>query len=375
MRPVSDAFLRTVRGSHAMVARARVCTTFQTGTDPVGTIISILDGDVIADAHSDVRATLDLLTDGLGMWPTASSNLLLAPYGNEIFVERGIKYGNGTEEWVSLGYYRIQTPDQDEAPNGPILIEGRDRMSGLIDGRLLAPVQFADTATYGAVVNQLVTQVYPTATIEWDDTTNTQTLGRSLVTEEDRWGFINDLVTSRGKIWYWDHRGILVIRNPPSATAPVFDVNSGEGGVLVKLRRRLTRERVYNAVVAYGEAADTAVPARAAVVDNNPDSPTFFSGPFGPVPRFYSSPFITNDIQAASAATSLLTQQLGLPYSVDFTAVPNPALEPWDPVRIRYSERIAVETHIIDRITIPLISKAPMTATTREQTVVLVGTL
>lgn len=373
MRPVSDAFLRTVRGSHTMAARARVCTTFQTGTDPTGTEVPIIAGDVVANAHSDIRATLDLTTDGTGMWPSSTGSLLLAPYGNEIFVERGIQFGNGTTEWVSLGYFRIQSPEQDEAPNGPIRVEGRDRMSGLVDGRLLAPVQFADTATYGAVVSQLVTQVYPTATIEWDDATSAATLGRSLITEDDRYGFLNDLVTSRGKIWYWDHRGVLVIRDAPSTTDPVFDVDFGQGGVLVSMSRQLTRERVYNAVVAYGEAADTAEPARATAVDNNPASPTYFSGPFGPVPRFYSSPFITNDVQAASAATSLLTRQLGLPYTVDFTAVPNPALEPWDPIRIRYTGRIPAETHIIDEITIPLVASKPMTATTREQTVVLVG--
>jgi hypothetical protein len=355
-----------------MTVDARVCTTFQTGTEPVGTEMSIINGDVVANAHANIRATLDMTTDGTAMWPR-HDNLLLAPYGNEVFVRRGIQYGNGTTEWVSLGYYRIQSPSQDEAPDGPIRITGRDRMSGLVDGRLLAPVQFTAAQTYGSVVSQLVTQVYPSATIEWDDSTSTQTLGRDLITEDDRYGFLNDLVTSRGKIWYWDHRGILVIRDQPTTDDPVFDVDSGQGGVLVSMSRQLTRERVYNAVVAYGEAADTDTPARATAVDNNPASPTYFSGPFGPVPRFFSSPFLTNDVQAASAATSLLTRQLGLPYAVDFTAVPNPALEPWDPIRIRYSGRIATETHIIDRVTIPLVASEPMTATTREQTVVLVG--
>lgn len=372
MRPVSDVFLRTVRGSHTMTADARVCSTFQSGVDPDGTEIPIFEGDVVADARADKRATLDLTTDGTAMWPQ-HSNLLLAPYGNEVFVRRGIAYGNGTTEWVSLGYFRIQEPSQDRAPDGPIRILGWDRMAGIVDGRLLAPVQFTAAQTYGAVVSQLVTQVYPAATIEWDDATSAATLGRDLITEDDRYGFLNELVTSRGKIWYWDHRGILVIRDAPSSTSPVFNVDSGVGGVLVSMARQLTRERVYNAVVAFGEAADTAAPARATAVDNNPNSPTYFSGPFGPVPRFFSSPFITNDDQAASAATSLLTRQLGLPYSVDFTAVPNPALEPWDPIRIRYSNRIAEETHIIDRITIPLTASEPMTATTREQTVVLVG--
>jgi hypothetical protein len=373
VRPVTDAFLRTVRGSHTMNARARVCTTFQTGTSPTGTDIPVLDGDVVSDANADVRSTLDMTTDGNSMWPTYG-NLLLAPYGNEVFVERGIEFGNGSTEWVSLGYFRIQEPTQDQAPNGPIRIAGRDRMAGLIDARLVVPAQFLSTATYATVVSTLVTAVYPTATIQWDSGSTAQ-IGRSLIAEEDRYGFLNDLVTGLGKIWYWDYRGVLVIRDQPSTTTTVFDINSGQDGVLVNLSRKLTRESVYNAVVATGEAADTATPVRAAAIDANPNSPTYYFGRFGPVPRFYSSPSITGSSQAASAAASLLRKQLGLRYEVNFAAVPNPALEPWDCVRVTYSGRTAVETHVIDRITIPLTSGAAMTATTREQSVVLVGAL
>ena len=372
MRPVSDAFLNTLRGSHTMTADARVCTTFQTGTGPDGTEIPILGGDVIADANADKRATLDLVTVGNAMWPTPG-NLLLAPYGNEIFVRRGIQYGNGTTEWVSLGYYRIQTPDQDVAPDGPIRIVAWDRMAGIVDGRLLAPVQFLAARTYGSVMEELVTEVYPLAMIEWTDGGDTDTLGRDLITEEDRYGFLNDLVTSLGKIWFWDHRGILVVREQPTADQPVFEVNSGHRGVLVNLSRRLTRERVYNAVVATGEGTDTVSPVRAVAIDNNPLSPTYFFGRFGPVPRFFNSPLMTTDDMVAKTAETMLRKQLGLPYNVDFTAVPNPALEPWDPIRIRYSSRHGPETHIIERITIPLVASAPMTASTREQTVILVG--
>lgn len=373
MRPVSQAFLTTLRGSHTAAARARICTTYQTGTDPTGTDINITAGSVRLDGTADIRGVADITVDGDGLWPDRADDLL-APYGNEIFIERGVALGGGTTEWCSLGFFRIQAPAQDRPEHGPIRVEARDRMAGLIDGRLLAPAQYTATDTYGDVVEQLVTEVYPSATIEWDDTTDTDTLGRALIAEEDRHGFLNNLVTGLGKIWYWDHRGILVITDPPDPTAPVFDVNAGAGGVLISASRQLTRERVYNAVVALGEALDGTPPARGVAVDNNPDSPTWFYGRFGPVPRFYASPFLTTDAQAQSAATSLLRQQLGLPYNADLTAVPNPALEPWDPIRVRYSTSGADETHILETLTIPLTVEAPMTATTREQTVVLIGT-
>lgn len=373
MRPVSEEFLRTLRGSHRMVAEARIVAPGQTGVDPTGTTIPIIDGDVQVDGSAQVRSTLEITTDGAGMWPVRASDPL-TPYGNEVFVRRGVRLSTGKTEWVSLGYHRLYSPEQDKVPDGPIRLSARDRMSGIVDGRLTAPHAFPAATTYGTVVSTLVTEIYPWATIEWDDTAvRDAAIGRQVIAEEDRHKFLDDLVTSVGKTWWWDHRGVLVIKSPPSTDVPVWEVNHGRDGVLVSLARRLTREGVYNGVVATGEGADTATPARALVVDNNPNSPTFWHGPFGKVPRFFSSPFITTSAGAASAAASLLSKQLGLPYAVDFGVVPNPALEPYDPVRVRYPGR--AETHVLDRLTIPLTAGGGMAASTREQTSVLIGRL
>jgi hypothetical protein len=371
MRPVSVEFLRTLRGSHQMVAEARIVAPGLTGVNPAGTEIPILSGDVHIDGTANIGSTLDLTTDGQGMWPTAASDLL-APYGNELFVRRGIAFGNGTTEWVSLGYFRIQAPEQADAPNGPIRISAQDRMAGIVEARLIAPIQYQPGTTLGTIFTALVGEVYPWATIEWDDATDASTLGRALTAEEDRYKFLNDLVTAAGKVWYWNHRGVLRIETPPAPVDPVWDVNAGGDGVLVNVSRQLSREGVYNAVVATGEAADTEAPARAVAVDDNPESPTYWSGSFGKVPRFYSSPFLTTDAQAASAAEAMLTRSLGLPYSVDFTAVPNPALEPYDPVRVTYLDGRR-ETHLIERLTVPLAAEGALTASTREQTLIVIG--
>lgn len=374
MRPVSAAFLRTVKSTHPMVARATLCSTFQTGTSPVGTEIPIFGGDVRLDGTADIRATLDLTTDGNAMWPTHSTSLF-APYGNEVYVERGVRYSDELVEYVGLGYFRIQGPEQEDAPNGPIRLSGRDRMSGIVDGRLVAPIQFLAGASLGFIMTTLVGQVYPGATIQWDDATDTAVITRSMICEQDRYAFLNDLVTSRGKVWYWDHRGILVIKSVPDPAEPVFEVMSGQGGVLLNLSRHLTRDKVYNAVVASGTGADTLAPAAAVAIDNNPLSPTYFFGRFGPVPQFYTSPFLFNDAQASDAAEAILRRSLGLPYSIDLTAVPNPALEPNDPISVRPGTGQGRETHVLQTLSIPLTAGASMTGATREQTLVLVGSL
>lgn len=357
-----------------MVAKAIVTDTFQSGTSPTGTEIPIINGDVVLDAKTAIRGTLDLITDGNRMWPTRADSLL-APYGNEVWVFRGVQYSDELIEYVGLGPFRIQAPEQEVAPDGPIRITGRDRMAGIVDARLVEPIQFASGASLGFIMETLVTQVYPDATIEWDDPTDTAVITRPMICDQDRFAFLDDLVTSRGKIWHWDHRGVLVIRSAPDPDVPVFEVHSGAGGVLLNVSRSLTREGVYNAVVATGEAVDTLLPVHAIAIDNNPLSPTYYHGRFGPVPRFYTSPFLATGDQAAGAAEAILRRDLGLPYRIEFAASPNPALEPYDPVSIRPGTGQGRETHVLERVTIPLVAREAMTADTREQTVVLVGSV
>jgi len=334
MRPVSARFLRTLTGSHTAVFRARIVGPGQTGVNPAGTVVPILSGDVQLDGGADIRSTLELTVDGAGQWPTASTSLF-TPYGAEVFVERGISYGGGAAEYVSLGYFRINIVDQDDAPDGPIRIAGVDRMAMIIDAKLTSVVQFAPTVQYRDVVAQLVTDAYAAAVIEWDDLdVASDAIGRTAIAESDRYAFLNDLLTGLGKIWYFDYRGVLVIRTPPSPSEPLWTVARGAGGVLVSASRSLSRQGVYNGVLATGEALDTEAPARGLAVDDDPGSPTFWGGPFGKVPREYASPLLTTDSQAQLAAATILRRSLGLPYNLDLTAVPNPALEPDDAIAV-----------------------------------------
>lgn len=364
---MSVSLQRALSGSHTAVFEAVVVEDYQTGGEPGGTTVPILAGDVRLDGTAEVRGTLDLTT--AGPFPRGN-DLLLAPYGNEVFVRRGIDLGDRVE-WVPLGYYRIGAAEQDDVPDGPIHVPGADRMAGIKDADFLAPRQFAAERTIGSVVHELVREVYPNAAIVWDDDTAQQQLGRVLVVEESRYEGLLDVVTSRGKICYFDGAGVLQIRTAPDPSEPVWEVTEGAGGVLVQASRRLTREGVYNGVVAIGEGADTDTPARAVVVDRNPRSATFWGGRFGQIPRFYSSPVITTDAQADAAARSILSRSIGFPYSVDFTAVPHPGLEPHHAVRVRHAA--GRDVHVIQAVTIPLTVAAALTATTKEQTLIALG--
>jgi len=365
MRPVSESFLRTLTGSHQMCARARIVEGHPVGTDPDGTEVLILDGAVKLDANAEVRGALDLTVDGTGRWPTAR-NHLLSPYGAEIYVERGVVLGDGTREWVSQGYYRINDVEQDKIPDGPIRITGLDRMAGVRDARLIAPIQFNAGTSVELVFETLVLDLYPLTTLLFDFNAAATTFNVSHVIEEDRYAFLNDLARSYGKVMYFNHEGDMVVATPPNPESPVWEVASGEHGVLVSMSRQLSRQGVYNAVVASGEAPGEGDPVRAVARDLNPESPTYWLGAFGQVPRFYSSSFITTTDQAGDAAEQMLRRALGLPYNVNFNAVPNPALEPLDPIRL--SHPAGSEIHVVESVALSLTVRDAMSVTTREQT-------
>lgn len=368
--PSREVIGRLVAGSHQAVIEARVVTTYQDGEDPSGVEIPVLGGDVTLDATADVLGNLELIT--AGDWPRRAADLL-APWGNEIFVRRGIVL-DGDIAWVPLGYYAIQDPQQANAPDGEISITGLDRMSGLIAARLLAPREYSAITTVGTVVADLVREIYPAATILWDDDTEHRSLGRTIGSEDSRYELLREVADAHGKILYWDGAGYLRIESPPQASTPRWYITAGRrGGTLVSASRSLTRVGVYNAVVADGEGAgDEAAPVRAVAVDDNPNSPTYFYGRFGQVPRFYSSPLITTQAQALAAAEAMLRRSTGFPYSVSFAASPNPAVRPWDPVQLMYSDGTA-EAHLMDAVTVPLDVDTPITGTTRQQTHVLIG--
>lgn len=363
MKTVSDTFQAAVRGSHKMVARVRVVAPGQVGTNPDGRLLGIEDGTVTLDATAQIRGSLDFTTTGAGWDPRVGRSDLL-PYGGELFVERGIQIAAGKTEYVPLGYFRMYEVDQEDVPNGDLRITGQDRMSAIVDARFTAPRQYGSGALTSAVVAALVTEVLPHVQVDWQAVDGP--LGRSIVSEDDRYAFINDIVTSIGAVWYFREDGHLVVTPAPDPTEPVYVVNGGQAGVLSTASRSVSRDGVYNAVVASGEAADDTPPVSATAYDNDPNSATYWYGNFGQVPEFYSSPLLTSRTGAASAAKTLLAQAIGLPYNLNFGMVPNPALEPLDVVRLVYPG--FAETHVLDQVAIPLTSAGAMTATTRQVT-------
>lgn len=365
MRPVTESFLNAIRGSHQPTFRARIVDPGQTGTDPDGTEIQIIGGDVVFDTKADVNSTLDMTTPL--DWP-ATPQSLGAPYGQEVYVERGVKYGTGTTEWVGLGYFRIDSVEQVKAPKGLIRISGSDRMASVVDGRPIQPIQFTAGTSVGSILDFVIGEVVADldTTYDWDAYSELIATDQFLI--EDRMKFVRELVSAYGKIGYFDYAGRFQVRNVPDPNgSPVYSIDEGRSGVLVSMQRTISRDGVYNGVVASGEPVGDTAPVRGVALDLDPTSPTYWDAAgFGKVPRFFSSSFMTTDGQAANAAASLLIQGRGIPYVVQLGTVPNPALEGWDIVEVKFGPH-DVEVHILDRTRIALDITGEMTCETRKQ--------
>jgi hypothetical protein len=371
VRPVSQRWLDTIRGSHQAVFEVRVCEPGQSGTDPPGTVVPIAGGDVQYDIESDILATVQVQISDSGLYPDNPGDLL-APYGNELFVRRGIAYGGGAVEWVSLGYFRINSVEQPQALGGDILVSGQDRM-GLLAKAELNGTGFSAARTYGQIVFDLISNVplrplYPGSTIVWENTTLRDTaVGRQTAFDGDAFTFLDDLITSIAQVWYWDHRGYLVIKEAPNIDEPVWAVDAGADGVLVSMGKSISDEGVYNMIYVIGGSPDTGdpTPPQDAAYDTNPASPTYYLGKYGQVQKIITETLAVTIAQVRKLARATLQASIGLPASIDFTAVPNAALEPYDPITVKLragEERV----HIIRRMTIPLDVDNALSAQTKE---------
>lgn len=374
MYPVSPRFLASISVSHRVAVRVRVFDTVQFGTAPVGgRVLPLIAGDVRMSSTADVKATAELTVPG-DFWGQVQ------PFGPQVFLERGIDYGDGTQEFAALGWFRIDRAEQEDAPYGPVRLSCVDRIAQLQQNRVLRPYQVPDGTTHRQIFARLVNgnagggqstagygmYLADEVPITWTSyNPDAARVYGGHVVEDDAYEYLAKLVDGRGCVLRFDEAGGLVVgpRDGDPAGPVVYAITTGTGGNLVRASRSVSREGVYNVVSAYG--SDPAAPTGYQLAYNNDEaSPLWWQGQFGVAPRFYASPVIRTSAAADSAAEAVLTRYTGLPSVLALYTVPNPALRPLDRVSATYDPDVA-ETHVVDEVTIPLVGDAPVQITTR----------
>lgn len=369
----SARYRDAISGTHRAVARVRLLTTIQFGANPVGGIeVPLLDGNVRRNATSDIKATLAATVPGDYFDD-------LSPYGVELFAERGVDFGDGTREFIPLGYFRVDQLDQSSMPYGPISVDASDRTAQLKQSRVVYPYQVPAGTTHRAVFEALVNgtptgaptygmYVGVTMPIDWSAAgydPDTATVPTDVLVDDSVFDFLAKLVDSKGATITAKRTGELAVvsRDPAIDAAPDLVLREGRTGTLTQASRRITRDNVFNMVRAVGSDPATQTGYRFAYL-TDPLNPLRYSGPFGPAVRYYASPLLTTSEEADAAAETILARATGLPVEQSVWFLPDPSVDPLDVARVEVAT-LTPGTHVLDELSVPLTGGGAVEGRTR----------
>ena len=355
MQSVSSKWLPALTTDHGLSTKVNVVYNGSI----VAEDIAFTDGSVSVDRGSDVRRSLSLSIADPAQFP-ANATDRFAVYGQRIYVETGIQYLDGSVERVPAGMFVI-TNVSGNIHTGPLTISA----SGLeillkraLWDSATSTKGFANAAAFLAyqipivlpgasfVDGSTLASTTPLATKTWDANTDT-------------WTSFREVADSVGCELFCDALGTFRLVDIPDPTnvavTPVWDVSTGEYGVMVSATMELTADGVYNRVVVTGEnAADNKPAVRGTATITNTTDPLYFGGPFGKVTKAVSSSLVTTASQAVAMANALLAKYRAPNRTVSLETVPNAALDAGDRIRVNYGDAALPEIHVVHSFSIPL---------------------
>lgn len=294
-------------------------------------------GSVTVDRSSATRRTATVESSQAELLPWTAADYL-AISGARLKIRKGIAFADGTVETVPVFYGRLDSITGDPE-DGTVSLAASGLEASVAGDKFQTAYSTRDDTAAITSITSLIRTSLPDAVIT-ANAPNGPLGARTWDVEGDRWAAVQELATAVGSDVYADADGVFHVEPLPDLlTAPVaWEVAAGERGALIGANRGWSREGMYNVVVASGENTEEDTPPVTGIaVDEDPTSPTYYLGPFGRVPLFYSSPTLTTLIAAQSAATKLLRDAVKPGMSADITALPNPLLEPGDVIRVVHS--------------------------------------
>jgi hypothetical protein len=346
MYPVSDRFLKTILEDHAPITEVVLFRT-----DGRVDRLDHTGGSVSVDRGAQCRRTCTVTSADTSLIPRTAADKV-SVYGARLRISRGVQYSDGTQELVPVGVFRVDEVSGD-IDEGPVTISGKSLECVIQDDKFTAPYRASGTAV-GAITSLIQRTISDAIVVS---TATDAAIGpRTWDIEGDPWAAVLELAAAIGASVYCDPDGEFVVAELPdlSTATPAWSIDAGEGGAYVQASRGMTADKVYNGVSARGENTETNVaPVSALVVDNDPGSPTYWSGPFGHRPMFYSSSTLTTTAACTAAATLLLRSATAPNASADISSLPNPALEAGDVLRVTYPDG-SKELHQAASFSVPL---------------------
>jgi hypothetical protein len=370
---VSQTFLDAVRNPPAIAVRLEV---WRSGArvDPYGEQgLAVYAGQVQLDRTKLVRRTLS----GVHVDATDDTWNLLSPPGTELRAFRGFRYPNGSSELIPVGRFLLD--DLSETYGGEwdgAVDTAPDVMVRVQRAQFLTPRTFLAGTRISDVISTLVGEILGPVT---NLASSQATLLTDAVFDTDRGKAVTDSATSIGADVFCAPDGSPVIVDTPQLADPVWAVDTGDSGILYKASRQRRGSESYSAVAAVSQDVGGAPPWPPQVAyDDDPNSPTYYLGPFGLVPLFLPSALYGAPDQALAAARARLPLVSGAHAQLDIDAECNPALDGGDTIEVRLPRRLrgqtpVTEQHLVSALTVPLTAAGTQSITSFSTAADLLG--
>ncbi|MFB6943401.1 hypothetical protein ACFWGL_12385 [Streptomyces sp. NPDC060286] len=379
MRTVTQKWAPSVARSHEVVS---VVTAYLGGR--LLTTVPITAGQVVFDVSARGRRrcqiTVPLMDRGTRWDPGSDPAHPLATFGQELNVLTGVRHLDGTPELLNMGWYLITDTDTDET-EGTVTVTGSDLYQRMEESRIIDNPygSFSTVETYTRATERLAyvglknpflddPRILPVSYVGLKDRNLAGSVEVTAGTE--RTAVLETLCSAWPADMGVNDAGALEFRPPvtaPAATPVAYIVGDAPAATLATRGRRNSRQRVYNAVYAVGTDPATGE-QRAAGYAHKTTGPLSIYGPNGWVSRWYASPLLLNNAQADAAAKTILARGTLYTRTESVTAVPNPALELNDTVRVSTAAAGSF-TGLVSSITLPLTaSGGPMALTVTTET-------
>lgn len=327
--------------------------------------LPIVSGSVTADRAGDVRRTAQLSLDPTILKDTAIAPKL-NPKGSIIKLWRGVRYPDNTVESIQIFTGRIESV---QTSLSQVNVTCSDMAAFVLDARFVYPYQpYSDNQITWEIEAIIVNSYSATGgisvVIDNDDPT---LVGRGITYEREPGEAINHLLKAIAREWEAEVDGVVHIRKLPAVitetTKPVWIVDSGDAGVLLDTNTSLDRQGAYNYVVVEGEPVGGDVGAYGEWMDDDENSLTWYYGPYGQMPGFYSGQTVRTTAAAEALAAELGANALAKNEQIQVTCIPNPKLKLGSVVRVFWAGRGVDKMYYVQSFEMPLDPETPMTMT------------
>ena len=350
---VTNAFKAACRESHTVYSTVDlyIGDTLRVADVP----IDVDSSSVKVDRSAFVRreATLTVPRDQFAAADRALVRDLQQP-GATVRVRTGFRYATGATETVPVLTGDIATVERDDAGN--IKVTAPDQAKAVIDNAFTAPRVSTKGASYVAQIKQLITETDPDAYFQ---SSVDESAGSMLevVWEQSRADPISQIAVIGGmEVFASPVPHLWIIR--PIATAQSLPKHVfAHGETLTGVTDTVDWTGVYNGWTVRGERADSPT-VSAFVYDNDPNSPTYYYGPFKRRNNMWTSSLLLTVADCQAAGAGLIASSYGARNALKWETLRDPLMDGGDPCLVHTgSEQWRM---VLDSFTIPL-GKGPIT--------------